>query len=221
MSKRNGSANTVASRLPDGYISSRRSPARTRWPAISTSSAAVRIMFWIGLTQRSISSSAPGSRDGSARSARSWSGLRSSAWSPPLITWRVVSSPPIRIRSDSMNSESSSRRSPSISACTSTLMRSSPGGFARRSATTRRQYSRYSSAARACAAMRSGSLLPSARMRSSDQRSSRPWSSSATPSRSPITISGSRAATSNTNSHSPRSTTSSRIIVQISRTRRS
>ena len=50
-----------------------------------------------------------------------------------MITWRVVSSPPIRMSSDSWMSESSSSWSPSTSACTSTLIRSSCGlGPARR-----------------------------------------------------------------------------------------
>ena len=46
---------------------------------------------------------------------------------PPLITWRVVSSPPTRISSDSCSTSSGASRSPSTSACTSTLMRSSVG----------------------------------------------------------------------------------------------
>ena len=54
---------------------------------------------------------------------------------PPVMTWRVVSSPPTRMSSDSWTISSSSRRSPSTSACTSTLIRSSCGS-ARRSAMT-------------------------------------------------------------------------------------
>ena len=82
---------------------------------------AVRAMFLIGDTQRSISSTAPGrSPSGSAESRASWSGWASSSSRPPLITWRVVSSPPIRISSVSWTRESSSRASPSISAWHST-----------------------------------------------------------------------------------------------------
>ena len=46
---------------------------------------------------------------------------------PPVITWRVVSSPPTRISSDSCSSASSSSRSPSTSAWTRMLIRSSAG----------------------------------------------------------------------------------------------
>ena len=44
-----------------------RSPSRTCWPWTSASAVAVRFMFRIGLTQRSISSIALGSSAGSAR----------------------------------------------------------------------------------------------------------------------------------------------------------
>ena len=67
MSNRYGSSNTVSSRLADGYSSRMRSPSLTCWPPISTSIVAVRFMLRIGLTQRSISSIAPGSSSGSAR----------------------------------------------------------------------------------------------------------------------------------------------------------
>ena len=59
-------------------------------------------MLRIGLTQRSISSTAPGMSAGSAARRSRWSGWASSWAMPPEMTWRVVSSPPIRISSDSM-----------------------------------------------------------------------------------------------------------------------
>ena len=100
-------------------------PDRVRRPS-STSRVAVRAMFLIGDTQRSISSTAPGmSPAGSAASRASWSGWASSSSTPPLMTWRVVSSPPIRMSSVSWTSESSSSESPSISAWHSTPTRSS------------------------------------------------------------------------------------------------
>ena len=62
---------------------------------------------------------------------------------PPHVTFRVVSSPPMRRRSASNTISSSPRRSPSTSPCTSTLTRSSVG-FARRSAIIACAYSAYS-----------------------------------------------------------------------------
>src|SRR5436853_7185203 len=84
-------------------------------------------MFLMGDTQRSVSSTARGMVSGRALSRCHWSGCKSSCSIPPLITWRVVSSPPTRINRDSCTTSSSSKRSPSTSACTRTLMRSSGG----------------------------------------------------------------------------------------------
>ena len=167
-------------------------------------------------------------RVGRAAACR-WSGC-SSSWSmPPVITWRVVSSPPMRMSSDSCSESSWSSRSPSTSACTSTLMRSSVGvclplrdrvraelGVARR---------RRPSPATHCSSV---ALPLSALSMSSDQRSRSSRSSGATPSMSPIMIIGSGAAMSQTKSHSPRSHTASMIASHdvadlrssLSRTRR-
>ena len=60
MSNRNGSAKTSSSRLADGYSSRSFSPSRICLPWNSTSRVAVRAMFLIGLTHRSISSIADG-----------------------------------------------------------------------------------------------------------------------------------------------------------------
>ena len=122
---------------------------------------------------------------------------------PPLITWRVVSSPPTRISSDSCSTSSGSSRSPSTSACTSTLMRSSVG-CSWRCATACVQNSVYSSIACIAARNCSSVALPlCALTMSSDQRSRSSRSSGATPSMSPISTIGSGAAMSRTKSHSP------------------
>ena len=85
-------------------------------------------MFLIGDTQRSSSSTPLIMRRGIGRQdAGAASGNSSSANIPQVITWRVVSSPPMRISKDSCTTDSSSSRSPSISACTSVLTRSSVG----------------------------------------------------------------------------------------------
>ena len=71
-------------------------PGRIVSPWSSTSRVSVRAMFLMGVTQRSISSTARGSRSRSA-AGRELVGMASSAYMPPLMTWRVVSSPPMRI----------------------------------------------------------------------------------------------------------------------------
>ena len=116
-------------------------------------------MFLIGVTQRSISSTATGIFAGSRTSRARCSGWRISASMPSLITWRVVSSPPTRISRLSCTSASSSSRCESISACTSTLIRSSSGGFARRSAITSSAYCPYSSPAFIARAASSGGAV--------------------------------------------------------------
>ena len=112
------------------------SPSRIFCPRSVVSRVAVRFMFLIGDTQRSISSTATGIFAGSRSSRSRCSGWRISASMPSVITWRVVSSPPTRISRLSCTRASSSSFCESISACTSTLIRSSSGGFARRSAIT-------------------------------------------------------------------------------------
>ena len=82
-------------------------------------------MFLIGDTHRSISSTAEGTSSGSASNLCFCSGCSSSCSIPPAVTWRVVSSPPMSRRSDSKTISSSSSRSPSTSAWTRTLKRSS------------------------------------------------------------------------------------------------
>ena len=121
---------------PTGRAASARRPPRPSGRRSSTSRVAVRTMFLIGVTQRSISSTARGPH---ARVRRergpTGRGGASSWWTPPEITWRVVSSPPMRMSSDSCTISSAVRRSPSTSACTRMLIRSSRG-LAWRSAIT-------------------------------------------------------------------------------------
>src|SRR6478672_10125653 len=183
-------------------------PASIVFPRYSTVRVAVRHMFLIGLTQRSISSTAGTTSARSALSRSHRSGSTSSWYMPPDITWRVVSSPPMRMSSDSCRIEWSSSRSPSTSACTRMLMRSSRG-HPRRSSITRAVYSLYPANASIVLFNRSRSSVPSPRRRSSDHRSRSSRSSGSTPSASPIMMSGTQAAMSQMKSHSPRSHTSS------------
>ena len=181
-------------------------------PASSTSAMVVRAMFLMGVTQRSISSTAvsiPPSRSAASRSFSS--GNSSSTCMPPVITCRVVSSPPIRIRSDSCTIDSSSRRSPSTSASQRMLTRSSPPGRARRSAITPIWNSRNAIPARAAFSEACGLVVVVPRMRSSDHSSRSSNDSLGKPSMSPMSNSGSGAAMSHTKSHTPRSQTRSMI----------
>ena len=82
-------------------------------------------MFFTGVAQRSISSTADGISAGSARSRASWSGWRSSASTPAEMTWRVVSSPPTSTSIDSNIRSTSFSRWPSRSASHIRLIRSS------------------------------------------------------------------------------------------------
>ena len=103
------------------------SPSCNVWPCSSTSRVTVRDMFLIGDTQRSSSSTPTSIVAGSSRRIASWSGWSSSASMPSVMTWRLVSSPPIRISRLSWMIDSSSSRSPSISASHRMLTRSSCG----------------------------------------------------------------------------------------------
>ena len=67
-------------------------------PQLDVSRVAVRAMFLMGDTQRSISSTADGNNERSASSASHCSRCVISWYRPPVITWRVVSSPPMRIK---------------------------------------------------------------------------------------------------------------------------
>ena len=69
------------------------SPLRTLVPRTSTSSTAVRQNWTTGLTQRTISSTAAGTRTGLRRSFSSSPGFTISASRPPEVALRVVSLP--------------------------------------------------------------------------------------------------------------------------------
>ena len=137
---------------------------------------------------------------------------------PSVMTWRLVSSPPIRISRLSWMIDSSSSRSPSISASHRMLTRSSCGGSARRSAMTPSWNSRNASIASMPAWRTSGGgSAVVARIRSSDQRNRSSYDSGGKPSMSAMSSSGSGAAMSQTKSHSPFGATRSMISVQMRR----
>jgi hypothetical protein len=88
---------------------------------------AVRQNAWIGVTQRSISSTAAGTSEGSAASAARWSGCSASASAPPETRLRVVSLPAtIRVMQNSCTWASLSGTSPTCDVASSES-RSSPG----------------------------------------------------------------------------------------------
>jgi hypothetical protein len=104
------------------------SPARTGVPARSTSVVAVRRNTITGVHQRNISSTAPGSRDGSARSAASSSGCSSRAMRPPGSPLRSVSLPATANSQNMFSNSASLTWPPSSSTCASrTDMTSVPG----------------------------------------------------------------------------------------------
>src|SRR5262249_19753697 len=76
-------SNTDSSRLAKGYSSMTSAPAGIRSPRSSTSRAVVRTMSLIGVTQRSISSTATGIRPGSASRRSPWAGGARTAGIPP------------------------------------------------------------------------------------------------------------------------------------------
>ena len=127
MSNVNGSANTSSSRFADGYSRMIRSPRSTGWSPIRSSATARRKKLLSGVTHRSTSSTAPGTRSGSAAMASHCSGCRAKASRPWLIAVRVVSAPPAMNRPTSWTIVAGGSGSPSIVACSHTLIRSSPG----------------------------------------------------------------------------------------------
>ena len=135
-SKRNGSSNTDSSRFAEMYQMTTLSPSAIAWPAISVSCVAVRLNDMTGVAHRSISSMPVGSSDGSSSSRCRWSGCSMSACMPWEIRLRVVSLPATESSRKKRSNCISSSRSPSTSACSSTLTMSSPG-FARFSSPSR------------------------------------------------------------------------------------
>src|ERR1051325_4911975 len=89
-SKRSACGKTSSSGLAEPYQTVSLSPSRIGWARRSASRVAVRRKYMTGETQRSISSTAVGMRDGSASSRRRSSGCCIRASMPPEIRLRVV-----------------------------------------------------------------------------------------------------------------------------------
>ncbi len=109
-SSTSGFGNRTGSRLAAASDIVTDSPALTSVPATSTSSTAVRTgPMWLTVRYRSSSSTALSTNDGSARSAASCSGCSSSANTPSVNVFDVVSWPAIsRIIATVTSSPSSS-----------------------------------------------------------------------------------------------------------------
>src|SRR4051794_7833868 len=133
MRNANGSPKTSSSRFPDAKNSARCSPSRISTPRTSASSVAMRVKWMMGLPQRRISSTAWGRSWGWSRSRCHSPRCSENASSPPLIAFLVVSLPASTISSQYESSCTSVRGSPSISAASSSVTRSSPGSERRRS----------------------------------------------------------------------------------------
>ena len=123
----NGSSNTSSSRFADAKNSATRSPSAIFTPRTSASSVAMRVKWMMGLTQRSISSTASDISSGRSRSFSHSPRCSEKASRPPLIALRVVSLPASTISSQYMRSCSSVSGWPSISALSRWLTMSSPG----------------------------------------------------------------------------------------------
>ena len=175
-------------------------------PESSTSWVAVRRIQVIGLVQRTISSTAVLSSPGSAAQRSRWSGCSESASTPWEIALRVVSLPATRSRMKKLAISWSVSRSPSTSALTSAVVRSS-AGWLRRSTAIRVISPDNSSpavrnAATACSSLSMSSGSPPDRI-TLDSCSTIVRSSSGTPMRSQMTRSGMGAARSATTSIVP------------------
>ena len=84
-------------------------------------------MLFNGVTQRSTSSIAPGTSDGSAPIASHCSGWSTKARKPWLMAVRVVSAPPLMNRPTSCTMAAGGNGWPSMVACTHSLIRSACG----------------------------------------------------------------------------------------------
>src|SRR5438034_1399917 len=216
-SKRSACGKTSSSRLAEPYQTVSLSPSRIGWPRSSASRVAVRRKYMTGETQRSISSTAVGMRDGSASSRRRSAGCCIRASMPPEIRLRVVSLPATASSRKKESNSTSVSFSPSTSAAMRTLTRSSRGLFFRSTA---------SSLAYMYICIEA--IFPTSELAPPYSGSSKPimsllhlkirWrSASGMPIISAITWSGSSAAISLTKSHSPRAATASMIPAAMSR----
>ncbi len=210
MSIRSGSGNFSGSRFAPSSDTSAISPAGIVTPPSSTSSDVYRkVARLIGPSSRRNSSTAPGSSDRSARSAASWSGLRSSASTPLPIRLTVVSWPATSSRNAIEISSVWSSRSSSSLACTSAEKMSSPGVARLLSISAARKAYMEAAAASTSSCFESVSSVP-------DQtRKSSRWSIG-TSSSSQITVMGSGNASASSRSTSDLPTISSRSWSVIS-----
>src|SRR5437773_428271 len=218
-SKRSACGKTSSSRLAEPYQTVSLSPSRIGWPRSSASRVAVRRKYMTGETQRSISSTAVGMRDGSASSRRRSSGCCIRASMPPEIRLRVVSLPATASSRKKESNSTSVSFSPSTSAAMRTLTRSSRGVFFRSTA---------SSLAYMYICIEA--IFPTSELAPPYSGSSKPImsllhlkircrSASGMPIISAITWRGSSAAISATKSHSPRAPTAPMLPAALSRRR--
>ena len=128
MSNRLGSAKTLGSWLAEVKETTTLSPARMGCAPIWPSAAAVRRKVMTGVHQRSISSTADGSRAGSARSSRCASGCSISAMHAPGSPLRSVSFPATANSQNMFSNSASDTWPPSSSDWASRIdITSSPG----------------------------------------------------------------------------------------------
>ena len=177
-----------------------------RLPRSSKSSVAVRPKWMIGLIQRTTSSTADGSSDGSRCTLRSSSWCSMKASMPPLVPLRVVSLPAMTMIRQNVSTSMNGSGSPSTRASVKTVMRSS-AGLRFFSSTSFVKYVKSSLIASIAVSSGvlpsrwySGSPAPIVRLVQSKSRSQ---SERGTPSIHAITAIGSGAATFCTKSHSP------------------
>ena len=127
MSKASGAVNALSSRLAEMCQNTTLSPSLMAWPPSSVSATAVRRKCMTGVTKRSISSTALGSRLRSWRSFCHCSGWSKKAAMAPDIKFWVVSLPATMSNMKKRSSSSSFSFSPSTSESIRTETRSSLG----------------------------------------------------------------------------------------------
>ena len=134
MLKLNGSSKTSSSKFAEPYMIAARSPFFMVTPPISTSSVAVRWNEEIGEAHRRISSYVVSGR--SFLNSSHCSGLSRNAIIPWVVALRVVSLPATARRTTNQPNSSAVSFSPSTSAWTSLVTRSSRGSTSRLAASS-------------------------------------------------------------------------------------
>ncbi len=183
------------------------------------SQVAVRLKQFTGVTQRSISSTPEGMRDGSASRRARCSGCSMSASMPPEMRFRVVSLPATVSMRKKLSNSASLRLKPSTSALTRMVQRSCSSRWPLRCSAISFAYIHTciaASFASSCEVPNSGSSKP---MRRLDQSKSLCRSSIGTPRNSAMTCNGSSAASVGTKSISPLCAILSRMSVVTARMR--